>query len=585
MRLHYVLFLTLVILHQTGAAEYQPGTPGGPWTPAEIDIVRAKLLRMLDPTQDWRIFPDRSKWRDMPPTETKLLRLAFHDCLKYTDGSGGCDGCLDWKNMGFRYKNFFNLGLPKEERKPKRFYPVVRKGDNNGLRSIAKALEKIYTTTDWPKKTPMLDASLKSTGKSRADLWAFAANVVLEQSIERANYACDHDRTMRQQIGLLEGRDKCDIKLTRPIKFFFGRADCIPDPNAELPYMAAKEEAQPSPFGSGDEALIFMKENFGMTIRHSAALMAVHSAANSLPLNTVGMKYTWMGNGYLSSMYFKVIANRPMYKVPNNNQIAHHRFSRDRVYNDVAVGGKNGEPLSLFQWRVHCGQLWNSTDYGPCFVRPSQQQCPEKNPELPKLRANCFSGYDDAGKRIPLDTDCCRDATFTDDGVQIGGCEETTRGCGFNLQFALPYELGMYNKMSYKNDTLRPWGCDGINIERKGPRWIKKWTFGTPVMTCQRNDLNLDGEPAYKVIEDFADNHDVWAKDFLDGWELMQANGYGNSLAVGPQNGWLGFNSLRERGDKVDDYESFINDNAPLVFTNPKANPFLCDKCRDRFRP
>jgi len=579
MKLKVLLFIATAAQF-TGAAEYQPGTPGGAWTPTEIDIVRQKVLMMIDPHQTRRLYP----WTNLGgvyPTENRLLRLAFHDCVKYTDGTGGCDGCLNWAHMGFRFKNFFKLRFPVEERKPKRYYPVVRKGDNNDLGHLAEALEKIYTTTYWPEGTQKLDASLKSTGKSRADLWAFAANVALEQSIERANYACDHDRTMRQQIGLLEGRDKCDIKLTRPIKFFFGRTDCIPDPNAPYPYVASKEEVQPSPFGSGDEALIFMKENFGMTIRHSAALMAIHSVANTVPLNIIGIKYSWLGNGYLSSLYFKLIANRPMYVqyIQTNG-----RFGRERVNNDVAVGGENGEPLALTQWRVHCGPVWNTTDGGPCFVRPSKQHCPEKNPERPKLRANCFGGYDDAGKRIPLDTDCCRDATFTDDGVQIGGCEETKRRCGFNLQFALPYELGMYNKMSYKNDTLRPWGCDGINIERKDPRWNGRPTYGTPVMTCQRNDLNLDGEPAYKVIEDFADNHDVWARDFLDGWELMQANGYGNSLSAGPQNGWLGFNSLRERGDVVDDYESFIHDNVPLVFTNPNANPLLCDICYIRFR-
>ena len=30
----------------------------------------------------------------------KFVRLAFHDCLKYTDGSGGCDGALNWDHMG-----------------------------------------------------------------------------------------------------------------------------------------------------------------------------------------------------------------------------------------------------------------------------------------------------------------------------------------------------------------------------------------------------------------------------------------------------------------------------------------------------
>ena len=29
-----------------------------------------------------------------------VLRLGFHDCLKYKDGTGGCDGCLNWHGMG-----------------------------------------------------------------------------------------------------------------------------------------------------------------------------------------------------------------------------------------------------------------------------------------------------------------------------------------------------------------------------------------------------------------------------------------------------------------------------------------------------
>ena len=66
--------------------------------------------------------------------------------------------------MGFRYKNFFNLRFPPAERKPKRYYPPVRRGDNNDLSVLVAALERIYTTTDWPRGTPVLNGSLKSTG-------------------------------------------------------------------------------------------------------------------------------------------------------------------------------------------------------------------------------------------------------------------------------------------------------------------------------------------------------------------------------------------------------------------------------------
>ena len=38
------------------------------------------------------------------PSAPKIVRLAFHDCLKYEDGTGGCDGCLGWQGMGVTYR-------------------------------------------------------------------------------------------------------------------------------------------------------------------------------------------------------------------------------------------------------------------------------------------------------------------------------------------------------------------------------------------------------------------------------------------------------------------------------------------------
>ena len=45
---------------------------------------------------------------------------------------------------------------------------------------------------------PSLEVSLQQSGKSRADLWQFAALVALEQTIERSNRACDLDYKQRQ---------------------------------------------------------------------------------------------------------------------------------------------------------------------------------------------------------------------------------------------------------------------------------------------------------------------------------------------------------------------------------------------------
>ena len=114
--------------------------------------------------------------------------MGFHDCLKYEDGTGGCDGCLSWENIGDR---------------PDFDHPAhAERTDNNDMSKTLFWLEVLYTRTDWPftYKGPELQESLKNTGKSRADLWAFAAWVALERAVERANHACDHDYFGRQQV-------------------------------------------------------------------------------------------------------------------------------------------------------------------------------------------------------------------------------------------------------------------------------------------------------------------------------------------------------------------------------------------------
>ena len=103
----------------------------------------------------------------------------------------------------------------------------------------------------------------------------FLGLVALELSIERANWACDHDFNQRMQITLLEGRDACDIKLTKPIKFQYGRADCKPDPTFEFPYITNEHEEHPK-LNDGIHVIDLMKRDFGMTAKHFIALSGVH---------------------------------------------------------------------------------------------------------------------------------------------------------------------------------------------------------------------------------------------------------------------------------------------------------------------
>ena len=61
------------------------------------------------------------------------------------DGTGGCDGCLNWKHMG----EYAPSPFKKEDYYA---FPPANRTDNNGLGNLAIALERIYTTIDWPFK-------------------------------------------------------------------------------------------------------------------------------------------------------------------------------------------------------------------------------------------------------------------------------------------------------------------------------------------------------------------------------------------------------------------------------------------------
>ena len=59
------------------------------------------------------------------------------------DGTGGCDGCLNWKGVGADTPN------PNVEEDFYQF-PPANETDNNGLENLVMALEMIYTNIDWP---------------------------------------------------------------------------------------------------------------------------------------------------------------------------------------------------------------------------------------------------------------------------------------------------------------------------------------------------------------------------------------------------------------------------------------------------
>ena len=68
---------------------------------------------------------------------------------------------------------------------------------------------------------------MKDSGKSRADLWAFAALVGLYKGIENNNKACD-GKANAAVCGHREAfQDGCEVDFPRIPRFQTGRKDCI----------------------------------------------------------------------------------------------------------------------------------------------------------------------------------------------------------------------------------------------------------------------------------------------------------------------------------------------------------------------
>ena len=122
--------------------------------------------------------------------------------------------------------------------------------------------------------------------------------------------------------------------------------------------------------------------------------------------------------------------------------------------------------------------------------------------------------------------------------------------------FQLNYETGLYKKFDIDEAAMRGTGCDGINLTDPNAMWTDGFQGVNEVITsrvnnCPKNYLMAEnGKPIYEIVEEFADNHDVWASAFLDAWGRMQSIGY-NNLTDAKQKSWLGYHTLVDMGADI----------------------------------
>ena len=117
-----------------------------------------------------------------------MVRLGFHDCLPEKNSGEGCNGCLNFHGVGNRY--YRNSCVNPTGYWTKYYCKYLEGGlrpqrqdetDNNNLFWIAYVLEDLYKYSDYGGVQS--SESLFDAGKSRADLWAFAALIAVRHNI------------------------------------------------------------------------------------------------------------------------------------------------------------------------------------------------------------------------------------------------------------------------------------------------------------------------------------------------------------------------------------------------------------------
>jgi len=462
-----------------GASLYTPGTPGAPWSAQEVLTVKAKLWRMFSTNEAKKMVYEgtpASPGHDSDiynhvvgmfvTTAPKTLRQAFHDCLKYPDGSGGCDGCLSSKNMWHQWKPNLHEG---EFNRPDQL-----ETDNNGMQAVSDLLEAIYMWPDFPSKTPALQVSLQQSGKSRADLWALAAMTAVEFGIATNNMMCRNISSEYNKGGCSQRdeEDDCQVEMERAFVFKSGRKDCTLKPvSEERPYWHNMHEVHPNPHGNGKITVDFFKNNFNLNSREAVALMGAHSFGTMRTQNAM-FRYGWTSYNMplFNNRYYRNMINEDSWFIPVNSC---------KKIGDY-LGNK---PRTKFQIKANR----DSFGGGPIQYLRFQDACPDC--EHPSN-----SNY--GGSK------CCDPENIPDGFLCNPECSKYRLVSGNDETF-LNSDIGLYLAFEVEDDW-KPVGCAGM--ERFNyTMWSKRF-----IMPFHNSEIRHfdDKSLCFRVVKDPTDSED-----------------------------------------------------------------------------
>ena len=495
--------LILACLTTTGLGDYVPGNPGAAWSKEELLVTKAKLFKFFR--------------RGMAP---RIVRLGFHDCLKYADGTGGCDGCLNYQGVKVNHLPIEDFAKAKAD---------IKSTDNNGLSWVVQELEKVYRDVSYPAGAPSLANSLFASGKSRADLWAFAAIVAVEYGMATTNIACDDmmDPRILKPSCIHDNGPDCKIKLARDFKFHSGRSDCT-DHHWKFSYITTKKEKHPNPMANGPATVAFFKQYFGFTGRETAALMGAHTFGKLHPKFSI-FKYEWTSRGIhlFNNDYYKGITGQPRWFIddwhcrkvgdafgnrPQSMWVAHSRKLTE-----------GGGPIIWVHRNHACPSLYNPRPLGAF-----EQKCVDEAAPGMQCRADPPVG----GGSQPRTADQA-------DGDINTGCERF-KAILVHDEIALNSDMGLYREFEEDNGVI--YGCPGLeHINASMASDDQSFVYSRlpgqglaqPLCQKQRHAEPVGSTPLFQIMEEYANNQTAWINEFIPAMEKMLRNGY-SSLEPAP---------------------------------------------------
>jgi len=460
-----------------------------------------------------------SKIQGASPSPEKVLRMGFHDCVKYSDGSGGCDGCMHFKGMFKKYQT--TMGRRRKLNGKHLPDYVEFAGDNNNLALTADVLEALYTDPAFPSMCTTchtLSQSLQQGGQSRADLWALATLLAAQHGFKANEDMCagklpaDSDNNIQKALAAY-GRDyQCSVSTSRRLTFYSGRADCTemkPDVNDKSKwyrrraYETDKKEVGGNSHWDGQRLQDFMASDFGFTPRETVAIMGAHSFATFNIVNSM-FSYEWKratGN-MLNNEYYQLVALRP------------HLNKQTKPF--AVVGGRGrtstNETGGLAQSRWMIRRKDFLAGGGPWQWSHQNQRCPYCKYDAEAIKWVVKEPANGGGKYFRSEHCCNECAKSADDTSFDKKCLEWIS----QDEEALSVDAGLYIDFSFNSDTGKPLGC-GLGDSL--------WKAESPHCEKQQIKNPEDGMAMYQIVEEYADNQQIWATDFIAALEKMLSNG------------------------------------------------------------